>query len=303
MLATLSTEIVEGPEWVFEEKYDGIRAIATRERGKPPKLWSRMLQDLTAGFPKIVDAVAALPDGDLMLDGELVALDEKGVSRFQLLQRRGMSGAAPIRYAVFDVLVFEARSVMARPLVERREALEKAIGRRRGELFLARRLVRDGRAAYREAKRLGWEGIIAKEERSRYEPNTRSRAWRKVKVRKESEFVIGGFTKPKGGREHLGALLVGLYQGRGLRFVGKVGTGFTRDTLATLAAKLEPLRVERSPFEPAPRIADATWVRPKLVAELAYAEWTADGKLRQPAFLGLRTDKDPTECTWSSRER
>ena len=115
--------------------------------------------------------------------------------------------------------------------------------------------------------------------------------------------MIGGFTKPKGGREHLGALLVGLYQGRGLRFVGKVGTGFTRDTLATLAAKLEPLRVERSPFEPAPRIADATWVRPKLVAELAYAEWTADGKLRQPAFLGLRTDKDPTECTWSSRER
>src|SRR5438477_11101077 len=211
MLATLSPSIVEGPGWVFEEKYDGIRAVAGRERGKV-KIWSRMLQDLTGGFPHVVEAVKALGDGDLMIDGELVALDEKGVSRFQLFQRRGMSGAAPIRYAVFDVLVFEARSVMARPLVERRETLEKAIGRRRGELFLARRSVRDGRAAYREAKRLGWEGIIAKDERSRYEPNTRSRAWRKVKVRKEPEFVIGGCRQPKGGRERLGALLVALHQ-------------------------------------------------------------------------------------------
>jgi len=238
-----------------------------------------------------------------MLDGELVALDEKGVSRFQLLQRRGMSGAGPIRYAVFDVLVLEARSVTARPLVERREALEKLIGRRRGELFLARRLVRDGRAAYREAKRLGWEGIIAKDERGVYEPNTRSRSWRKVKVRKESEFVIGGFTPPEGGREHFGALLVGLYDGTRLRYVGKVGTGYTRETLATLAAKLARLRTDRPPFDPAPRIREATWVRPRLVAQLAYAEWTADGKLRQGAFLGLRTDKAPTECTWSARER
>ena len=105
------------------------------------------------------------------------------------------------------------------------------------------------------------------------------------------------------GREHLGALLVGLYRGRTLRFVGKVGTGFTRDTLGALAAKLERVRTDRAPFDPAPRIAGATWVRPKLVAQLAYAEWTADDKLRQPAFLGLRTDKDPSECTWSSRER
>ena len=262
-----------------------------------------MLQDLTAGFPHVALAVAALPGGDLLLDGELVALDAKGVSRFQLLQRRGAAGASPTRYAVFDLLELEGRTLIRRPLGERRSALERFIGLRTEPFFVSRRLVRDGKAAYREAKRLGWEGIIAKDEGSPYEPGTRSRYWRKVKVRKESEFVIGGFTAPQGGRQHLGALLVGLYDGRRLRFVGKVGTGFTQQTLDILAAKLDRLRTERPPFDPPPRIRDATWVRPKLVAQLAYAEWTADGKLRQPAFLGLRMDKDPAECTWSQRER
>jgi len=302
MLATLSADIPAGPEWVFEEKYDGIRALAVRENGAV-RLYSRTLQDLTGGSPDVVAAVAALPQRDLILDGELVALDEKGISRFQLLQRRGAAGARRTRYAVFDLLKLGGRSLLTRPLLERRAALERLIGRRAGPIFLARRLVRDGKAAYREAKRHGWEGIIAKDEGSPYEPNTRSRAWRKVKVRKESEFVIGGYTPPAGSREHLGALLVGLYRGRALIFVGKVGTGFTRETLAMLAAKLEPLRIDRSAFDPAPRVREAVWVRPKLVAQIAYAEWTADDKLRQPAFLGLRTDKDPSECTWSQRER
>jgi bifunctional non-homologous end joining protein LigD len=293
---------VEGPEWVFEEKYDGIRAVAGRERGKV-KIWSRMLQDLTGGFPHVVAAVEALGDGDLTIDGELVALDAKGVSRFQLLQRRGTAGAASTRYAIFDLLEQDGRSLMPRPLSERRVALERLIGRRTAPLFVSRRLVRDGKAAYREAKRLGWEGIIAKDERSPYQPGVRSPYWRKVKVRKESEFVIGGYTAPKGGRQHLGALLVGLYDGPKLRYVGKVGTGFTQNTLDMLATKLARLRTEKSPFDPPPPIRDATWVRPKLVAQIAYAEWTADGKLRQPAFLGLRTDKDPSECTWRDRER
>jgi bifunctional non-homologous end joining protein LigD len=302
MLATLSPSIVEGPEWVFEEKYDGIRAVAGRERGKV-KMWSRMLQDLTGGFPHVVAALEALGEGDLMIDGELVALDAKGVSRFQLLQRRGAAGASAPSYAIFDLLEHDGRSLMSRPLSERRAALERLIGRRTSPLFVSRRLVRDGKSAYREAKRLGWEGIIAKDERSPYQPGVRSPFWRKVKVRKESEFVIGGYTAPKGGRQHLGALLVGLYDGRKLCYVGKVGTGFTEETLEMLATKLERLRTEKSPFDPPPRMRDATWVRPKLVAQLAYAEWTADGKLRQPAFLGLRTDKDPSECTWRDRER
>jgi bifunctional non-homologous end joining protein LigD len=302
MLATLSPSIVEGPKWVFEEKYDGIRAVAGSERGRV-KMWSRMLQDLTGGFPHVVAAVEALGNGDLIIDGELVALDEKGVSRFQLLQRRGIAGARATRYAVFDLLEQDGRSLMSRPLRERRAALEALIGRRTAPIFISRRLIRDGRVAYREAKRLGWEGIIAKDEGSPYQPGVRSPYWRKVKVRKESEFVIGGYTPPKGGRQHLGALLVGLYDGPRLRYVGKVGTGFTQDTLVMLAAKLGKLRTQKSPFDPPPPIRDASWVRPKLVAQLAYAEWTADGKLRQPAFLGLRTDKDPSECTWRGRER
>jgi bifunctional non-homologous end joining protein LigD len=302
MLATLSPGIVEGPEWVFEEKYDGIRAVAGRESGRV-KIWSRTLQDLTAGFPHIVAAVDSLDGGDLMIDGELVALDAKGVSRFQLLQRRGAAGASPTRYAVFDLLVEGGRSLMSRPLAERREALARLVGRRTVPIFVSRRLVRDGKAAYGEAKRRGWEGIIAKDERSLYEPGVRSPLWRKVKVRKESEFVIGGYTAPKGGRQHLGALLAGLFDGPKLRYVGKVGTGFNQETLDMLATNLERLRTNDSPFEAVPRMKDATWVRPKLVAQLVYAEWTADGKLRQPAFLGLRTDKDPSECTWSGRER
>jgi bifunctional non-homologous end joining protein LigD len=214
-----------------------------------------------------------------------------------------MAGGAPTRYAVFDLLEENSRPLLARPLAERRASLERLLGGQNDSLFVSRRLVRDGKTAYREAKRRGWEGIIAKDERSLYQPGVRSPLWRKVKVRKESEFVIGGYTAPKGGRRHLGALLVGLYDREKLRYVGKVGTGFTEETLDMLARKLTPLRTDTPPFDPAPRMPDATWVRPNLVAQLVYAEWTADGKLRQPAFLGLRTDKSPRECTWSDRER
>jgi bifunctional non-homologous end joining protein LigD len=302
MLATLSPTIVEGPEWVFEEKYDGIRAVALREKGRVT-IWSRTLQDLTGGFPHVVASMGALEGGDITLDGELVALDAEGVSRFQLLQRRGMANGAPTRYAVFDLLEENGRPLLGRPLAERRAALERLMRGRDDPLFVSRRLMRDGKAAYREAKRHGWEGIIAKDEASPYQPGVRSPFWRKVKVRKESEFVIGGYTAPKGGRQHLGALLIGLYDGPSFRYVGKVGTGFTEETLDMLARKLTPLRTDTPPFDPAPRMKDATWVRPKLVAQLVYAEWTAEGKLRQPAFLGLRTDKSPSECTWNSRER
>ena len=166
----------------------------------------------------------------------------------------------------------------------------------------ARRLPSNGLTAYRIAKKRGWEGIIAKDDASRYEPGRRSRSWLKVKCRKEAEFVIGGFTAAAGNRQHFGALLVGLFDGPALRFVGKVGTGFSRRTLADLSARMRALRTDESPFRPAPREAGVTWIRPKLVAQIAFAEWTADGKLRQPVFLGLRHDKKPWECTWRARE-
>jgi bifunctional non-homologous end joining protein LigD len=258
---------------------------------------TRNLIDRTTSWPEVADAIAALPDGDLVLDGEVFAYDRMRVSRFQLLQQRGRS-----RFAAFDLLEQGGHSLLRRPLSERRELLERLLAKGRAPLLISRRLPRDGQRAYRIAQERQWEGIIAKDERSSYVPGDRSRAWRKVKVRHESEFVVGGYTTPKGGRIHLGALLVGLFDGAKLRYTGKVGTGFTQATLADLSRKLAPLETGRAPFDPAPRMKDATWVRPRLVAQCAYAEWTADGKLRQPAFLGLRTDKAARECLWDERE-
>jgi bifunctional non-homologous end joining protein LigD len=300
MLATLSKGVVEGPEWVFEEKYDGIRAIAEKKRDKV-RLLSRTGQDLTGGFGEIVEALRRLPDEDLILDGELVIFDRAGVSRFQLLQRRGTDPRLRPVYVVFDVLRSK-RDLTKRPLEERRARLLTLVPKRAGVLMPSRQLRRTGTVALSTARERGWEGIIAKLRGSAYEPGQRSRAWRKVKVRGESEFVIGGYTPPQGSRNELGALLVGLFDGPRLRYVGKVGTGYTEDTLRDLGAKLRRRRTERAPFEPAPKMRDATWVRPDLVAQLAYQEWTADGKLRQPAFQGLRADKKPKEVTWQARE-
>ncbi|HET8568814.1 MAG TPA: non-homologous end-joining DNA ligase [Candidatus Limnocylindria bacterium] len=296
MLATLAKGVPAGPEWVFEEKYDGIRLIADRRKGRV-RLFSRNLIDRTASWPDVAEAIASLPDGDLTVDGEVFAYDRMRVSRFQLLQQRGRP-----TFAVFDVLALDGRSVMRRPLSERRALCETLLEGARAPLMLSRRLSGGGAKALETARRKEWEGIIAKDERSPYEPGIRSRAWLKVKVRRESEFVIGGWTPPEGSRAQFGALLVGMFGGPRLRYVGKVGTGFTGLTLAALGAKLARLETARTPFDPPPRVKDAHWVRPRLVAQVAFAEWTADGKLRQPAFLGLRDDKRPEEVRWSERE-
>jgi len=301
MLATLSKELVTGPQWVYEEKYDGIRAVAYRD-GDRVRLLSRTGQDLTAGFPHVIEALRALPERDLVLDGELVVFDRDGVSRFQLLQRRGVVRGARVVYAAFDCLRSDGRDLLRRPLEERRKRLLELIPRRSGPLMPSRRLPRDGERALATARAKGWEGVIAKIATSPYEPGVRSRDWLKLKVRGESEFVIGGYTPPQGSRTEFGALLVGLYDRGKLRFTGKVGTGYTQETLRDLGAKLKRLRTAASPFDQPPRVKDAVWVKPQLVAQIAYAEWTADGKLRQPAFLGLRADKKPEECTWARRE-
>ena len=300
MLASLSKDLVTGPEWVYEEKCDGIRAVSYRD-GEGVRILSRTGKDLTGGFTSLVGSLRDLPDRDVVLDGELVVFDEKGVSRFQLLQRRADPRTRTV-YVVFDCLRSRGRDILWRPLEERRKRLLELVPRRAGPLMPSRRLPRDGERALATAREKGWEGIIAKIATSSYEPGVRSRAWLKVKVRGESEFVIGGYTPPQGSRTELGALLVGLYEKGKLRYTGKVGTGYTQETLRDLGDKLKRLHTNESPFDPQPRITDAIWVKPRLVAQLAYAEWTADGKLRQPAFLGLRTDKKPEECTWARRE-
>lgn len=301
MLATLVNEPFQRKGWVYEEKYDGIRALAYR-RGKHVQLLSRNMLDLTEGFPEIVSALERLPGSNFIVDGEIVALDRHGISRFQLLQQRGTGSHIRPMYAIFDCLQHNGVNLMRQPLAERRKAVLSLVPRQRGVLFPSRRLPNDGLQAYRSAKASGWEGIIAKDESSVYEPGRRTLSWLKVKVRKESEFVIGGYTAPKGGRQHFGAVLVGLYDGAGLRFTGKVGTGFGQNTLEMLGQKLHALEVRECPFTPPLRMKDAIWVKPALVAQVAFAEWTADGKLRQPAFLGLRVDKSPAECRWDHRD-
>ncbi len=303
MLATRVDAPFSRPGWVFEPKYDGWRVIATR-RGRTVALSTRGGLDLAAEQPEIVRALAALPGGDLAVDGELVVLDARGVSSFRLLQERNEPGAKRPVLVLFDCLEADGVSLVAHPLGDRRAALEMLVGKRpHPPLALAGRLGEDGVAAFAAAKKKGWEGVVGKDLAARYEAGRRSLRWLKVKARRESEFVIGGFTLPKGSRLHFGALLVGLYERKRLRYCGSVGTGFSEEVLLRLLGRLQPLQTEACPFTPVPReVRDAAWVAPKLVAQVAYAEWTGDDKLRQPSFLGLRNDKKPRECRWEERE-
>jgi len=292
MLATLVDAPFHRPGWIWEEKYDGIRLIAVKD-GRTVRLITRNAKDRTADFPEVAAALAALPAPTLVLDGEVVVYDAGGISRFQLLQQRGAGGAPPI-YVAFDCLHARGRDLLREPLTARRAALEQEV-REGPRVQLARRVAEDGFAAFAEAKRRGLEGVIGKDPVSRYEPGVRSPAWCKVKGRAEEEFVIGGFTAPRGSRSHLGALLVGAWDGAGLRYAGKVGTGFTEQTLAALHRRLAPLIRPASPFLDAPRARDVTWLDPQLVAQLGFTEMTGDGKLRHPVFLGLREDKNPRD--------
>jgi bifunctional non-homologous end joining protein LigD len=298
MLATLVGAPFHRPGWIWEEKYDGIRLIALKD-GARVRLLSRNDKDRTADFPEIAAAIGALAAPTLVLDGEVVVFDAGGVSRFQLLQRRAAGASAPI-YVAFDCLHAGGRDLTRQPLAARRAALEAGVAQG-PRLRLARRLDDDGLRAFAEARRRGLEGVIGKDPSAPYLPGVRSPAWCKVKVRAEEEFVVGGFTAPRGGRHHLGALLVGAWQDGALRYAGKVGTGFTGATLAELHRRLSPLARSRSPFCDAPRERDVTWVEPRLVAQIAFTERTGDGKLRHPTYLGLRDDKDSRDVLWTGR--
>jgi bifunctional non-homologous end joining protein LigD len=291
MLATLVPEPFHYPGWVYEEKYDGYRILAYKE-GDRVTLYSRNAKDRTGTFSDIARAIGTLRDRTLLLDGEAIAFDEKLVSRFQLLQQ----GEVTILYAVFDCLYRNGRDLRNEPLPVRREALEGAIGET-DHLFPSRRLESNGLKAYETAKRKGWEGVVGKDSSAPYIEG-RSTKWLKVKIKQEEELVIGGYTAPAGARIHFGSLLLGAYQGKELRYVGKVGTGFTEKTLSTLYRKFQPLVRKTSPFVAAPREKGAVWLAPKLVAQVKFQEWTHDWKLRQPVFLGLRDDKAPEEVAF-----
>jgi bifunctional non-homologous end joining protein LigD len=289
MLATLVREPFHQPGWVYEEKYDGYRILAYKE-GSRVRLYSRSAIDRTDRFSDVAAAMSTLRPSTLLLDGEISVFDRHGVSRFQLLQNLGTGKSV---FAVFDCLYKDGKDLRGRPLAERRVALEESVARDK-LIRPSTRLSSDGFAAYRLAVKRKFEGLVAKDLDSRYVEG-RSRFWLKVKVHQEDEFVIGGFTEPSGSRTHFGALLLGVYDRGKLRFVGKVGTGFNDQSLAMLYKKFRPLVRQQSAFVDPPRDRDVTFLSPKLVAQISYQEWTADKKLRQPVFLGLRDDKSAQE--------
>jgi bifunctional non-homologous end joining protein LigD len=290
MLATLVSEPFDRPGWVYEEKYDGDRILAYKE-GARARLLSRNGKDNTGRFPGIAAAVEKLGPATLLLDGEVVVFDRKRVSRFQLLQQdRG----EPV-YAVFDCLFVDGKDLRQQPLSARRATLEEVVPSK-GVLLLSRRLAANGLEAYEAAKRRGYEGLVAKQLSSRY-VGERSRSWLKVKVHREDEFVIVGYTRPAGSRKYFGALLLGAYEQGRLHYVGKVGTGFDSKTLSALHAQFRPLISRTTAIVNPPREHDVTYLRPQLIAQIAYQELTTDQKLRQPVYLGLRDDKRAKDVT------
>lgn len=288
MKAVLSDEPFSDPAWIFERKLDGVRCIAHRD-GSGVRLLSRTDRDMSVQYSEVSEALRADPCPDFVVDGEVVALDRRGITSFSRLQRRGKERVAIYLY-VFDLLRLEGVDLRDLPLRERKRQLREALRFEDPIRFTPHRN-EVGEQLYEEACRKGLEGVIAKRADSPYRA-TRSRDWLKLKCHAEQELVIGGFTAPQGSRTDFGALLVGHFEGETLLYAGKVGTGFDRSTLAELGAQLRDLESEDNPFadvHPIPR--GTHWVEPQVVAQIGFTEWTRDGRLRHPRYLGLRDDK------------
>ncbi len=286
MKAVLTSERPAGPEWVFERKLDGIRCLAVKAGGRT-RLYSRNELSLDDRYGPVAAALDADPADGFVLDGEAVSF-VGGRDRF------GGGGGGELFYYVFDVLFAGGQDVRGLAIQARRALLEGVV-HWRDPLRMTEQMLGDGAALLARACDDGWEGLIAKRLGTPY-VSTRSRDWLKLKCTRAQELVIGGFTAPRGSRTDLGALLVGHFEGNRLRYAGKVGTGFTRATLGELSERLGPLVRETSPFAAEKGIPRAaTWVEPELVAQIAFMEWTADGRLRHPSFLGLRIDKAARE--------
>jgi bifunctional non-homologous end joining protein LigD len=296
MKAVLTDERFSDPAWIYERKLDGIRCLATKG-DKRVDLRSRNDLSLNGRFPEIAAALEADPATNLVVDGEVVAFDGPQTS-FSRLQQRG-EHPTPVFFYVFDILRDAGEDVTGEPLRERKARLRRALVFDDPIRFTTHRNG-DGEAFYKEACRKGWEGLIAKRADAPYTYG-RSRDWLKFKCSAEQELVIGGYTAPRGSRTDLGALLLGYYDDGDLRYAGKVGTGFTRETLRDLAAKLAPLKRDGSPFADEVRERTATWVEPELVAQVGFSEWTRDHRLRHPRFLGLRDDKAAREVVREAR--
>jgi bifunctional non-homologous end joining protein LigD len=310
MKAILVEDLPKGDQWIYELKFDGVRAIGIKDKRRV-ELISRAEKDLTTKYPKLAAALEKLPAREAVLDGEIVAVDETGRSSFQLLQSYQMAGSKkpPLLFYVFDLINFEGKDLTGLPLIHRKAIAESLVRDRSSLIRFSSSIKADSERLMNEMRRRGLEGLIAKRKDSKYEIGRRSGAWAKFKWTNEQEFVIGGFTRPQGARSHFGALLVGYYEGSTLLFAAKVGTGFGEKVLSNLHTKFQKLIRKDCPFDNLPEklphaggrgltaaeMRHCTWLEPKLVCQVRFSEWTRDHHLRQPAFLGLREDKRPKE--------
>jgi bifunctional non-homologous end joining protein LigD len=314
MKARLQSSPPAGKDWIYEIKFDGFRALAFAD-GNDVRLLSRNEKSFDDKFPEIADAVRGLALDAATLDGEIVALDSKGVSSFQLLQAFEMGQERPaIYYYVFDLLRLKGKDLRGQALIERKSQLERLLSDQSGLVRYSASLGEDAKPLLKRAQKLGLEGLIGKRKESVYEAGRRSGSWIKLKLHQEQEFVIGGFTNPEGTRQHFGALLLGFYQNNKLQFCGKVGTGFNDKRLDDLQHRFDDIASDECPFVNLPEkragrygagvtVAEMKrchWLKPEMVCQIKFSEWTRDDKLRQPVFLGLREDKDAREVV---RER
>ncbi len=309
MKARLAERLPADAEWLYEIKFDGVRAIAIKD-GTGIKLLSRTHHSLGPSFPEVVRSLREMPNKSFVLDGEIVALDDQGRSSFQLLQpfihvEDSPDTRPPIVMYLFDILNLEGKSTTALPLRERKDLLETLLRERPAGLRLSGTFREKPQQLLKHIEKLGLEGLVGKRPDSRYEPGKRSGSWIKIKIVSEQEFVIGGYTEPRGSRELFGSLVLGYHRSGKLLYASKVGTGFDSRTLRTLFSQFQKQKSNRCPFDDLPskhsdvnglsasEMKRCTWLNPKLVCQVRFSQWTKDGHLRQPVFLGLRDDKPP----------
>jgi bifunctional non-homologous end joining protein LigD len=302
MLATLVDEPFSRPDWIFETKWDGFRSVCFVNNGKA-RFVSRNQIDMTPQYPELDGIAKQIEAREAILDGEIVALDAHGMPRFQLLQPRvgrksgieALRGTAQIVYFAFDLLYVDGYDLMGCTVVDRKSRLAEIL-RPAPFIKLSEHIESEGDAFFREIEKFHLEGMMAKRASSKY-VQKRSSDWLKIKTVLRSEVAIGGYTQPRGTRSYFGSLVCGLYENGELRYVAHVGGGFNERTLASTYKLMQPLKTSQNPFVDAPKTNEPVqWIKPKLVAEVKFSEWTADRRLRHPVFVGLREDKKATDA-------
>jgi len=297
MLAKLIAAPFDDKDWLFEIKYDGYRVLADCDGQGNVELYSRNLLSFNQAYPAIVEELKKI-EHPCLLDGEVVVEDKKGRSHFQLLQNLGQSnGSGILKYYVFDLLSLDGNDITGLALTKRKELLKLLLKNYKlKNIFYSEHVMAKGNQLYKQAIKQRLEGIMAKNAESVYHPGKRSGDWLKVKITNEQEAVIAGITEPKGNRGYFGSLLLGVYKGKELHYIGNCGTGFNEETLKELYNKFKPLFISKSPFATGVKTADKVrWISPRLVCQVKFSEWTEGGNMRHPVFLGLRGDKKARE--------